>query len=169
MSLGRTERFDSSRHDAASFRSGEEALDAWLRSYASQSQRRDAARTFVAVDGGRVVGYYALVATTIDHAAATAAARHGLSQRFPIPAALIARLAVDETWQGRGLGRSLLRDAAVRILRAADEVAIRAVLVHAKTRRAATFYARYGFEPSGIDEPTLMVPLSVVRATAARR
>ena len=164
MTLGPTEPFDGARH-ASTFACGEPALDTWLRAHAGQSQRRDAARTFVAVDQGLVAGYYTLVATVIEHAGATPAARRGLARHFPSPAALITRLAVDRPCQGRGLGRSLLLDALQRVLRAADEVAIRAVLVHAKTPAAASFYARYGFEPSGIDTLTLMIPLAVVRAT----
>jgi GNAT superfamily N-acetyltransferase len=166
VTFGSTEPFDGERRDASGFDCSEPALDAWLRSYAGQSQRRDAARTFVAADSaGRIAGYYTLVAAVIDHSEATTATRRGLSRHFPIPAALLARLAVDREHQGSGLGRSLLLDALERILRASDEVAMRAVLVHAKSPAAASFYARYGFEPSGIDALTLMVPLPIVRAT----
>jgi hypothetical protein len=53
------ERFDASRHDTSQFQSGNQALDRWLVRYAGQSERRDAARTFVITDAGVVIGYYA--------------------------------------------------------------------------------------------------------------
>ena len=62
-----TERYDPARHDASEFQSGNEALDRWLHRYAGQSERRDAARTFVITDAGVVIGYYALLAGELDH------------------------------------------------------------------------------------------------------
>lgn len=81
---------------------------------------------------------------------------------------MIARLAVDESWQGRGLGRDLLRDALRRCVAAGDEIGIRAVLVDAIDDNAAAFYRRHGFEPTTTDALTLMVPLSAVRTELAR-
>lgn len=155
---------DRTRHIVEGFACGNRALDRWLRSYASQSQRRDAARTFVtAGSDGRVLGYYTLVAAQIEQEGATGAVRRGMSRHFPIPVALIARLAVDRDHQGGGLGRSLLLDALRRILRASDELAVRAVIVEAIDDDAIAFYQRFGFEPSGIDPRLLMIELGAVR------
>lgn len=82
----------------------------------------------------------------------------------PIPVAILARLAVDLTWQGRGLGRALFVDAAERVLRAADAIGIRGIIVHAISEQAKQFYVALGFEVSRIEPMTLMVTLADVRA-----
>ncbi len=164
--FGATAPFDRHAHRVDEFSCGAETLDRWLRAYAGQSQRRDAARTFVTADReSHVVGYYTLVAAQVEHEQATAAVRRGLSKHFPIPVALIARLAVATRYQGAGLGRSLLLDALQRVLRASDELAIRAVTVDALGDDAASFYRKFGFEPSQLAPDTLMVPLEALRAT----
>jgi predicted N-acetyltransferase YhbS len=156
-----------SRHEVDRFDCGREQLDRWLRAYAGQGQRRDTARTFVVCRKGAtgVVGYYTLVASQVEHGEATSGVRRGASKLFPIPVCLIARLAVDRSEQGVGLGRSLLLDALRRTDRASRSVAMRAVLVHALDDEAAAFYARFGFEPASAEPLTLMVPLEAVRHT----
>jgi GNAT superfamily N-acetyltransferase len=169
-SYGRTEALDRRRHRTEEFSSGQPSLDLWLRAYAAQGQRRGASRTFVVTDpSGRVLGYYSIVAAEISRQAATPNVAHHMSRRFPIPVALIARLAVDLGHQGKGLGRSLLLDAIERVDRASSEIGLRAVLVHAIDDTAARFYQRYGFEPSGLDARTLMVTLSDVRRVLSQR
>jgi len=164
-----TEPFDSKRHHVVKFNSGQPALDAWLQFYAGQSERRDAARTFVTTaDDGAVLGFYTLVAAQVEHSSATAAVRRGLSKHFPIPVALLARLAVNGPHQGVGLGRSLLLEALRRVARASDELAVRAVTVDALDERAVAFYRRFGFQPSALDPETLMVSLDVVRQIVGR-
>lgn len=159
-----TERYDPTGHEVADFACGEESLDRWLQRYAGQGERRDATRTFVATDGGRVVrGYYTLVVGQLEHAEATEAVRKGLSRHFPIPVAILARLAVEERSQGKGLGPSLLNDAVERICRAAQEVAVRAVVVHAIDEQAAAFYERFGFRGLSAAPRTLMVTLAELR------
>lgn len=161
-----TEPFDRKHHRIEEFRCGQETLDRWLRAYAGQSQRRDAARTFVTMEpDGAVAGYYTLVAAQVEHSSATDGVRQGLSPHFPIPVALLARLAVATPHQGRGLGRSLLLDALRRVLRASDELAVRAVTVDALDERAVSFYRAFGFEPSELAPDTLMIPLKIARRT----
>lgn len=159
-----TERYDPARHDVADFACGKEALDRWLHRYAGQSERRDATRTFVATDQGTVRGYYTLVAGQLEHAEATEAVSRGLSRHFPIPVAILARLAVDQRSQGQGLGASLLHDAFERICRAAQEVAVRAVVVHAIDDAAAGFYERFGLRSLSAAPRTLMVTLAELRS-----
>ena len=157
-----TEPFDRKHHRVEEFTCGQETLDRWLRAYAGQSQRRDAARTFVTAEpDGAVAGYYTLVAAQVEHSAATAGVRQGLSPHFPIPVALLARLAVATPHQRRGLGRSLLLDALRRVLRASDELAVRALTVDALDEHAASFYRAFGFEPSELASDTLMIPLKI--------
>lgn len=163
------EPLDSKYHKTDGFECGHPSLDHWLRAYAGQSQRRDVARTFAVADQEwRVVGYYTLVAAEVEHGAASSPVRAGVSRHFPIPVCLIARLAVDHGWQGRGLGSDLLRDALIRTLAASDQIGIRAVLVDAIDESAAGFYRRRGFEPTTTDGLTLMVPLAAVRARLGR-
>ena len=163
------EPLDRSRHIAEGFSSGQPTLDRWLRAYAGQSQRRDVARTFVAADGSlSVVGYYTLVAAEVEHDTASQLVRAGVSRHFSIPVCLIARLAVDTSWQGRGLGRDLLRDAMRRALAASDQIGIRAVVVDAIDEPAAAFYRRRGFEPAADNGLTLMVPIAAIRAQVQR-
>jgi GNAT superfamily N-acetyltransferase len=155
------EPLDSKRHDASSFDSGQPTLDRWLAAFAGQSQRKDVARTFVVTDKARsVVGYYTLVAGEIEHEKASAKAKAGVSRHFPIPICLIARLAVDRTWQRKGLGTDLLRDAMRRALVASDELGLRAIAVDAIDETAAAFYVHHGFEPGTDDQLTLMIPVS---------
>ncbi len=167
--LTATHAFDRRRHRVDAFSCGQETLDRWLRAYAGQSQRSDAARTFVTAEpDGKVAGYYTLVAAQVEHERATASVRRGLSGHFPIPVALLARLAVAAPHQGAGLGRSLLLDALQRVLRASDELAIRAVTVDAIDERASSFYRAFGFEPSHLTPETLMVSLHAIRQTLGR-
>lgn len=156
-----------SHHRVDHFDCGREQLDRWLCAYAGQGQRRDTARTFVVCRRGKtdVVGYYTLVASQVKQDEATSEVRRGTSKHFPIPICLIARLAVDHSEQGAGLGRSLLLDALQRTERASRSVALRAVLVHALDKEAAGFYERFGFKPASAEPLTLMVPLEAIRRT----
>ena len=159
-----TERYDPSRHDASSFDSGNETLDRWLVRYAGQSERRDAARTFVITDTGTVIGYYALVAGELDHGDATLPTSQGVSRHYPIPVAILARLAVDRRRRREGLGASLLRDALQRVVVASEQLAVGAVVVHAIDEPAARFYVHFGLRGLSSTPRTLMVTLAELRA-----
>jgi len=156
-----------SNHGVDRFECGREQLDRWLRAYAGQGRRRDTARTFVVCRKGSadVVGYYTLVASQVEQETATDEVQRGTPKHFPIPVGLIARLAVDRSEQGAGLGRSILLDALRRTERASRSVAMRAVLVHALDESAAGFYERFGFKSASAEPLTLMVPLEAVRRT----
>ena len=165
-----TRRYDPTAHDVSTFDCGEDALNRWLRHSAGQSQRRDAARTFVVIAGQRrVIGYYTTVVGEIQHEQANPAVSRGMSKHFPIPTALVARLAVDNECHGRGLGALLLQDALVRVLAAAEQVAIRAVVVHAISDRAVAFYVRFGFKPLADEPRTLMITLDELRSSRQQR
>ena len=160
-----TERFDPVRHDVSDFDCGNELLNRWLVRYAGQSERRDAARTFVAI-GARscVVAYYTLIAGQLDHADSTENVRAGVSRQFPIPVALLARLGVDQRHQARGLGAAMLKHALTRVSAAAEQVAVRAVVVHAIDAAATRFYRHFGFRALSATPSTLMVTLDELRA-----
>lgn len=151
-------------HVTAGFDSGVASLDRWLDEHARGAGGAGSARTYVAADADRrVLGFHAVTAASIEREEATARVTKGMP-RHPIPAVLIARLAVAREAQGRGLGRALLRDALVRAVSASERLGVRAVLVHAATPQARTFYLRHGFEPSPTDELNLQVLVKDVRA-----
>jgi GNAT superfamily N-acetyltransferase len=150
------------RHGLEDFRCGESSLDDWLLRRARANQVSGASRTYVACDGKRVVGYYALASGVVKVEIAPGRFRRNMPN--PIPVAVLARLAVDRDWQGRGIGRGLFRDAAQRVAHAADVIGIRGIVVHAISDEARNFYVALGFDPSPREPMTLMVTLSDVRA-----
>jgi len=83
----------------------------------------------------------------------------------PIPVVVLARLAVDRNYQGRGLGRALFRDAARRVANAADTIRIRGIVVHAISEETRKFYIALGFDPCPAEAMTLVVTLQDIRAT----
>lgn len=133
-------------------------MNAWLERHARQAAGIGSARTYVIVDAQqqRVVGYHALTAAALERSAATARVIRGMPQ-YPLPVVLLARLAVDLSVAGCGLGASLLRDAMMRTVAASGTVGVRAMLVHAVDEQARSFYLRYGLEPSPTDPLHLMI------------
>ncbi len=115
-------------------------------------------------DGETVVGYYAIAAAQVALEAATARARKGQPQARPLPAILLARLAVRRDHQGMGLGRSLLQDVLLRCAEAADAIGARVLLVHAKDEAAKAWYMQYGFEESPTDPLHVLLLMKDVRA-----
>ncbi|WP_337245308.1 GNAT family N-acetyltransferase [Luteimonas sp. gir] len=150
-------------HDVDAFDSGEDGLDRWLRRRALANQTSGASRTFVACDDRHVMAYYALASSAVAVASAPGRFRRNMPE--PIPVVVLGRLAVDRSLQGRGIGRALVRDAALRVLQAADAIGIRGLLVHALSQDAARFYRQVGFEPSPLDPMLLMATLSDLRAS----
>jgi GNAT superfamily N-acetyltransferase len=108
-----------------------------------------------------VVGYYSLTTASVENADAPERLRKGLA-RHAIPVILLARLAVDHAWRGKGLGAALLLDALRRILAAADIVGVRAVMVHAKDEAARRFYEHFDFDPSPIEPLHMFILLKEV-------
>lgn len=149
-------------HLLGNFTSGAMALDDWLKRRARANQASGASRTFVVCEGDAVVGYYALASGAI--AIQDAPGRFSRNMPNPIPVVVLARLAVDQACQGRGLGRALFRDSAQRVANAADVIGIRGIVVHALSERAKAFYLALGFDPSPNDPMTLMVTLQDIRA-----
>jgi GNAT superfamily N-acetyltransferase len=137
-------------HATDGFNCGSAALNTYLQRFALSNQSAGGAQTYAAILDGRVIGYYSLSTASVEYEAATERMKKGLAHH-PIPVLLIARLAVDRAWQGKGLGAGLLLDSLRRVLSAADIVGIRAVLVHAKDDAARRFYEHFEFDPSPVD------------------
>lgn len=148
----------SELHQLEHFQSGEESLDRWLKQRAKKNERDGASRTYVVCSENQVVGYYCLANGAIASQIATGKTRRNMPD--PIPVMVIGRLAVDKNWQGRGIGKALLRDGILRILQAAEIAGIRAILVHAISEAAKQFYERCGFTASPMEPMTLMITIA---------
>lgn len=145
-------------HELQDFSCGVALLDDWLKKRARPNQVSGASRTFVVADNRRVVGYYALASGAFAVEASVGRFRRNMPD--PIPVAILGRLAIDRTHQGRGVGRALFRDCALRVAHAAETIGIRGIIVHAISDRAKAFYQALGFEPSPAEPMTLMVTLA---------
>lgn len=146
-------------HDLSSFSCGEPFLDEWLRRRALANHLSGVSRSYVLRTGSsRVIGYYTLAAGAIAISEAPGRVRRNMPD--PIPMAVLGRLAVDQAWQGRGLGPLLLRDAALRTRQAAESIGIRGILVHALSPAAKRFYQGCGFRESPASPMTPMVTLA---------
>jgi len=144
------------------FDCGEEPLNRFLSRYAFQNQQANASQTYIGLSGEDVIGFYTLVVGEVLYDGAPERLTKGLA-RHPVPIMLLARLAVSLSWQGKGVGGGMLRDAILRSLQAADIAGIRAVTVHAKDHNARAFYERYGFIQSPTDPLHLYVLVKDLR------
>jgi GNAT superfamily N-acetyltransferase len=144
-------------HELDAFDCGIAALDEWLKRRARRNETEGASRTFVICVGRRAIGYYSLAAGSVLHAVAIGKVRRNMPD--PVPVVLLGRLAVDRQWQGKGLAADLLSDAVLRIVGAAETVGVRAILVHAISQAAKTFYEKHGFRASSLEPMTLMITI----------
>ncbi|MGH7139414.1 MAG: GNAT family N-acetyltransferase [Pirellulales bacterium] len=133
--------------------------------FALTNQQAGAAQTYVALSDQTIVGYYSLAVGEVAFDDAPNRLGKGLAH-YPIPIMLLARLAVSMTWQGRGLGSGMLKDAMRRTLQAADIAGIRAFAVHAKDDTARSFYEHFGFMPSPTDPLHLFLLIKDIRRIA---
>ena len=145
-------------HDRNGFSSGALELDTWLTRFAWENQRANNATTYVVLDGGVVVAYYAItVAGVAKEEVPPTMASRAPSQ---LGALLLARFAVAEDRQGRGLGRALLGDVLRRSLELSEAVAIKVLLIHCRDDAARDFYLRQAeFLESPTDSLHLLMPM----------
>jgi GNAT superfamily N-acetyltransferase len=151
-------------HRVDAFDCGKEPLNRFLQRHALVNQKAGSAQTYVVCrEGQRVVGYYSLAVGAVEHGDAPGRVGKGLA-RHPIPVMLLARLAIDRSEQGKGLGKALLKDALLRTAQAAEIAGIRALLVHAKDDEARAWYEALDFEPSPTDPYHLFLLMKDLRA-----
>ena len=147
------------QHDRTNFSCGVAALDRYFRKLVSQDIRRRVSNCFVALgSAATVAGYYTFAGTSVPLAELPAEQIRRLPRYPSVPAGLIGRLAVDQRFQGRGVGSVLIVDAVARAMRA--DSAIYALVVDAKDDPARRFYIHHGFRPFLIRTMTLFLPLA---------
>ncbi len=150
--------------DRSAFDCGVEPLNDYLRKFALQNQKKDLARSYVVADvENRVLSYYTLVFGAVEPDDVPTAISSGLG-RYQIPIILLARLAVDLSEKGKGLGGLLMQDAFLRAIQAAEIAGLRAVMVNAKDETAATFYEKLGFESAESDRLKLFLKIADIRS-----
>lgn len=148
-------------HLVSQFDCGQSNLSDWLRKRAKKASENDTARTYVVCRGTKkVVAYYSLAAGAVAHAEAPGALRRNAPD--PIPVIVLARLAVDKTEAGQGIGTSLLSEACKRSVQAAKIIGARALIVHAINDEVIAFYQSVGFQQISSDPNTLFIPIKTL-------
>lgn len=142
-------------------------MNGFLQRFARQGHAQNAVKTYCAVPDyapTRVLGFYSLAPASVEHEAVTTAMTKGMA-RHALPGFLLARLVVDKSLAGRGLGGQLLLAAALRCIRVTVDVGGMLMIIDAKNERDANWYARYGAEPLEDRTLTLVVPLTTFAET----
>lgn len=146
------------------FDCGEVALDDFLKGRALKNEGK-ASRTYVICsavgeDAGAVVAYYTLASGAITHDETPPALKRNMPN--PLPIMILGRMAVDNVHHGKGLGRAMLKEAMQRVLDASRSVGARALVVHAVSDEAVTFYTQYGFQVFPTGTRTLFLPIETI-------
>jgi len=152
--------------NAADFQCGHEPLDDYIRHYASQDVRRNVARVFIATpenDPQQLSGFFTLSAGSVGCSSLPASLARKLP-RYPVPVALIGRLAVDKKSKGKGLGSILLADACRKVSQASAVLAVAGIIVDAKDDEAISFYKHFGFIPLQGQTDRMLLPASVFQS-----
>ena len=151
-------------HDRKGFTCSSPALTDYLRKHARQNDENNIAKCFVAVDDDdKVLGYYTLSTSNIEFENLPDDITRRLP-KYPNPAALLGKLAVDKSVEGQGLGSRLLIDALQRIHEVSEELAIKVVLVDAIDEEAKAYYLRFGFLAIPGHDLKLLLPIETVNA-----
>jgi GNAT superfamily N-acetyltransferase len=163
----RSDRFSieplAKAHDRSAFSCGSESLDRYLRHQASQDVAKYVAACFVATpDGARIAGFYTLSQYSVHLASLPDDIARKLPRYPDVPATLLGRLAVDQSFRGRGLGELLLMDALRRSLQQSRHIASSAVIVDAKDEPARRFYLHFHFLPIPGNQSRLFLPMSLI-------
>jgi GNAT superfamily N-acetyltransferase len=156
---------DKAKHDRNQFNCGVAALNNYLKIMASQQAKKDNTRTFVLEDdndSSDIIGFYTLTMTSIDLKALPDKLQK--KHHSSTSGGLIARLAVDERYKGKGFGEWLLVDALRKLLAASESVAFPVVIVDAK-EGAKHFYERYGFQAFQDAKYKLFITIADIRAS----
>ncbi len=153
------------QHDKKNFQCGVPLLDDYLKQQASQDKRRHVTAIYVLteMDSHVTAGYYTLSSTSICLTSLPEEITHKLPRYPTLPATLLGRLAIDQTYQGKNLGELLLADALRRSLEISDKIASSAVVVESKNHHSTRFYLKYGFIPFSDYENHLFLPMATIK------
>lgn len=149
------------KHDRKSFHCGNDSLDRYLKKQAGQDIKRKISTVFIAAEPDtpeRVIGYYTLSSFSINLEQLPEDMARKLPG-YPVPAALIGRLAVNLDDQRHGVGRMLLADAVKRVSGVSREIAFYTMIVDAIDENARHFYENFGFTLLPDEEKRLFLPL----------
>lgn len=152
------------KHQRKKFDCGYPELNQYLSRYARQNHLKGVNKAFVATKSAtplKIDGYYTISSSTIEFIDFPKSYQQGVPN-YPIPAALIGRLAVDISCQGQGLGSELLVDALMRIVRVSQEIGVYAVRVDAIDEKAKQFYLKHEFIPFTDSPLSLFLPLKTL-------
>ena len=154
-------------HHLRGFASRRPTLDEWLRTKALQAQRSESAVTYVALLDD-VVGYVSLANGSVLPDDMNERLQKGMGRFLPVPVLLLARLAVCVTHEGQGIGSTLLLHAMRLAAGVADQVGVRALVVNPIDTEAASFYARFDFQPlQGLNPPMMYLLTKDIRKLIA--
>lgn len=153
----------SRNHDRTQFDCGSEPLNLYLQTTARKHMARGISKTFVLVNPNAksIIGYFTLSAAEITKSDLPAE----IAKRMPktLVVVLLGRLAVDKSYQGKGIGLVLLHEAVTKTVHAAENIGICGMMVKAKDEKAAAFYDHYGFQRGENDDHLLFLPTSSLR------
>jgi predicted N-acetyltransferase YhbS len=144
-------------HCRDDFDCGIQTLNQWLKRQALANGSSGASRTFVVCENQHIIGFYALATGSVRRGDAPGSIKRRMPD--PIPVMVLGRLAVDLHWQKKGVGSGLLKDAVLRTLAVSQQAGIRALIVHALSEQAKSFYFHYGFQESHFNQMTLLLNL----------
>lgn len=163
----RFERFDKARHDRDRFDCGVAALNEYLKIRLSQHSRKNLTRGYVlAAPDGRIAGYFTLAAGRLT--VSVIPEGHGFPARMPLPTTLLGRLAVDQSFRGKGLGGAILMHALTIAVEASETIGSAVVEVDAKDAVSQSFYAKYGFQSLPDDPLHMYLPMATARELIER-
>ena len=150
-------------HQKKSFNCGQDDLNKFIKQYASLRQKSGTSKTYVAIDDDtqQVRGFYCLSSTSIGFDGVDAVLTQRLP-RYPLPCVVIGRFAVDQTAQGRGIGKVLLAHALKQVSKVAQIIGVNFIVIHAKDQKAMEFYQRFGFISLTSNPLTLIYPVSEI-------
>lgn len=149
-------------HELTLFDCGNPTLNEWLKKQSLRNQNSGASRTFVICQKKRVIGYYALASGSVERINAPGSIARNMPE--PIPVTILGRLAIDQEFQSQRLGGHMLKDALLRTISVSKTVGIRAILVHAISEEAKSFYLNYGFIESPLNSMTLLLSIKKIKA-----
>ncbi len=145
-------------HNTADFNCSDPILTEWLNKKALKNQKNKASQTFVICNDNNVIGYYALASGSVERVKSPKSLTRNMPD--PIPVIVLGRLAVDSDNQGKGLGSALLKDAIQRTMYISEHVGVKALLVHAISDEAKSFYQYHNFIESPHESMTLLLSMS---------